>query len=43
VRILNLAGRQATARTLVRGIAERIPERDTRRRFLAVWERNVRI
>lgn len=43
LRALVLADRPASARTLLRGIAERIPSRTSRRRFLREWERGVRI
>ncbi len=43
MRILHLAGRAATARSLAQGIAERLPDRASRRRFLASWGQRVRI
>lgn len=43
VRILHLAERAVTARGLVRAAAERLPDRASRRRFLSLWERRVRV
>lgn len=42
LRALCLAGREAAARTLARSIAERMPDRRSRKRFLAQWERGAR-
>ncbi len=43
LRALALASMDATARSLVRGIAARFPDRRTRRRFLGMWENGARI
>ncbi len=43
LRILLLSKRPASARSLIRTIAQRIPERRARRRFLALWPKAARI
>ena len=43
LRALSQAGREVTARSLVRTIAERMPDRRSRKRFLSLWERGARL
>ena len=43
LRALTLADRLASVRSLVRSIAERFPDRRSRRRFLGEWERGARV
>jgi len=43
LRALILLDRPASGRSLVRAIAERIPNRSARRRFLAEWSSGARI
>ncbi|MBK8096643.1 MAG: protein kinase [Planctomycetes bacterium] len=43
LRALTLADRLASVRSLVRSIADRFPDRRSRRRFLGEWERGARV
>ena len=43
LRALQLVQRPATARSLVRSISERFPQRSVRQRFLAFWQNNARV
>jgi len=43
LRALALARMEASARTIVRGVAGRFPDRRTRRRFLQTWEHGARV
>jgi tetratricopeptide (TPR) repeat protein len=43
LRALTHLGRPAMARSLVRSIAERIPQRPMRQRFLTQWNRGIRV
>jgi hypothetical protein len=43
LRALAQGGRDVSVRALVRGIVDRLPDRRTRKRFLALWEHGARV